>query len=142
MKIFFIAVLVVIGAAIASIFLLPSPERSADNSDVLAAAGMHWHPQLEIYVKGEKIEIPQDIGLGAIHKPIHTHDDSGQGIIHMEFPGLVRRQDAALGQFFNNWNKDVGSFGTNMKMTVNGQENTEYENYVMRDGDKIVLSYE
>ena len=34
------------------------------------------------------------------------------------------------------------SFGTNVKMTVNGKENTEYENYAMQDKDKIELRYE
>ena len=34
------------------------------------------------------------------------------------------------------------SFGANMKMTVNGKENTEYENYIMRDKDKIELRFE
>ena len=34
------------------------------------------------------------------------------------------------------------SFGTNMRMTVNGIENTEYENYQMKDGDTIELRYE
>ena len=33
------------------------------------------------------------------------------------------------------------SFGTDMKMTVNGEENTEYDNYVMRDKDKIELRF-
>ena len=60
----------------------------------------------------------------------------------MEFQGLARKQDATLGQFFKNWDKDMQSFGTNMKMTVNGEENTEYENYVMGDKDKIELYYD
>ena len=37
--------------------------------------------------------------------------------------------------------QDIHSFGANMKMTVNGKENTEYENYVMRDKDKIELEF-
>lgn len=101
--------------------------------------GLHWHPELKIYVKDIEQQIPQNIGLGAVHMPMHTHDDPP--IIHLEFQGMVREQDLLLGQFFKNWNKDMYSFGTNMTMMVNGQENTDYENYIMRDKDKIELRF-
>lgn len=115
----------------------PIPE-----SDIVSRGAFHWHPELTIYVKGEKQEIPANIGLGAVHQPIHTHDDNKQGIIHLEFQGLARKQDVMLGQFFKNWGKDIRSFGANMKMTVNGEENTEFENYIMQDKDKIEIRYE
>ena len=121
---------------------LVSLQPKTPESDIISRNGFHWHPELTIYVKGEKQEIPENIGIGAVHQPIHTHDDSGQGIVHMEFQGLALKQDATLGQFFKNWDKDMQSFGTNMKMTVNGEENTEYENYVMGDKDKIELYYD
>ncbi|HEY4495928.1 MAG TPA: hypothetical protein VJC04_01030 [Candidatus Paceibacterota bacterium] len=113
----------------------PIPE-----SDIVSRTGFHWHPELVIYVKGEKQEIPENIGLGAIHQPMHTHEDLP--LIHLEFQGLTRKQDIILGQFFKNWGKDMRSFGANIKMVVNGKENTEYENYVMRDKDKIELSFD
>ena len=95
---------------------------------------------LEIYVKGEKLEIPENIGLGAVHQPMHTHDDLP--VIHLEFSGVVHEKDLVLGQFFKNWGKDMRSFGRDMSMTVNGETNSEFENYVMGDGDKIELRYE
>ncbi|HEY4483290.1 MAG: hypothetical protein A3I39_01120 [Candidatus Yanofskybacteria bacterium RIFCSPLOWO2_02_FULL_47_9b] len=116
----------------------PIPE-----SDIVSRDAFHWHPELAIYVKGEKQDIPANIGIGAVHQPIHTHtDDNRQGVVHMEFQGLALKQDVTLGQFFKNWGKDIRSFGANMKMTVNGQENLEYENYLMQDKDKIELRYE
>lgn len=133
-----VLIVVVIGGLIWYITTRPPVKEG----DVVSRNGFHWHPELTIYVKGEKQEIPENIGIGAVHKPIHTHDDSDQGVVHMEFKGLVRKQDATLGQFFKNWGKDMRSFGENMKMTVNGQENTEYENYIMQDKDKIELYYE
>ncbi len=60
----------------------------------------------------------------------------------MEFQGLVRKENATLGQFLKNWGKDINSFGTNVKMTVNGEENLELENYVMQDKDRIELNYD
>ena len=119
----------------------PIPE-----GDIISKNGFHWHPELTIYVKGVKQEIPENIGLpagmNAIHQPIHTHDDSDKGIVHMEFGGRVLKQNTTLGQFFKNWGKDIRSFGANMKMKVNGQENTDYENYMMQDKDNIELYYE
>lgn len=109
-------------------------------SDIVSRSGFHWHPELAIYVKGEKQEIPPNIGIGVTHKPIHTHDNTG--VIHAELQGITRKQDIALGRFFKNWGKDMRSFGTNIKMVVNGQKNVDYENYVMRDKDKIELNFE
>ncbi len=111
-------------------------------SNIVSRNGFHWHPELTIYVKGEKQEFLANIGIGAVHQPIHTHDDAKDGIVHLEFQGLVQKQDIVLGQFFKSWRKDFNSFGVNVKMTVNGKENTELENYVMQDKDKIELRYE
>ncbi len=117
-----------------------SRSMQSEDTTIISRNGLHWHPELVIYVKGEKLEIPQNIGLGAIHMPVHTHDDLP--LIHLEFQGLVRKQDVTLGQFFKNWGKDINSFGENVKMTVNGVENVELENYIMQDKDKIELRYE
>ncbi|MBI5470243.1 hypothetical protein HY968_02880 [Candidatus Kaiserbacteria bacterium] len=117
-----------------------SNSLSAGDANILARSGLHWHPALTIYVKGEKVEIPQNVGIGTTHMPMHTHDDLP--LIHLEFSGVVHKKDLRLGQFFTNWGKDIRGFGAHMQMTVNGKDNTEYENYVMHDGDKIELHYE
>src|SRR3989344_4627687 len=74
--------------------------------NIIAKSGMHWHPKLAIYVKGEKQEIPANVGMGAVHLPMHTHsEDSAQGVIHLEFPGVVRTKDIMLRNFFEIWGK-------------------------------------
>src|SRR3989338_1263480 len=141
MKIFFIGIGALVLLAIAAIFVLPSPSGTSSNDpSVVATTGLHWHPQLEIFVKGEKIEIPQNSGICAAHQPMHTHDDLP--IIHLEFPALVRKADITLKRFFDIWGKDMSSFGINMSMTVNGKPNTEFGRYVFKDGDKVELRYE
>lgn len=104
---------------------------------------------LSIYINGEKKEIPANLGIGAIHKPIHTHDATG--VIHMEMQGLVTKEDTKLGNFFVIWGKQFnsncifdtcnGDVGT-VKMTVNGQESYEFEDHLMKDGDKIEIRFE
>src|SRR3989344_2215707 len=118
MKLFFIAIGVLVVLALGSIFILPKPSGTVQSNDpdVIAVSGMHWHPVLTMYVKGEKLELPPDMGLGAVHKPMHTHaEDSAQGIIHLEFPAIVRRDDIKLERFFEIWGKDMRSFGENMR---------------------------
>lgn len=114
-------------------------EKPTD-TELLSSKGLHFHADFSLVVKGEPTTIPAGIGLSTTHNPIHTHDEPG--VIHMEFPGIVRKGDLALGNFFRVWGKDMQSFGTNMKMTVNGVENTEFGNYQMKDKDKIVLTFE
>ncbi len=141
-----VAVALLVGGALWSNSLVNS------NPDIVSRTGIHWHPQLSIIVKGQEVAIPQNLGIGPQfagtrgYDPqmqmaaMHTHEDLP--LIHLEFMrGPVYKEDLALGQFFKIWGKDMRSFGTNMQMTVNGVPNTDYENYVMHDGDKIVLQF-
>lgn len=116
------------------------PQPPQASGDTLSANGLHWHPELAIFTKGEPAPIPQGIGLTGGHNPIHTHDDLP--IIHLEFPGIVRTGDLTVSKFFQAWGKDMQSFGANMTMTVNGETNTEFGNYVFQDRDKVELRYE
>lgn len=128
-------------------------QETATEDDVVSRSGLHWHPEIALYVKGQKQEIPQ-VGLTnmdmsrlhAMHKRMqgqHMHEGPNeQGTIHPKFEGLVRKSDITLGQFFKKWGKSILTLGTDLKMKVNGKENTEYENYVMQDKDKIELRYE
>lgn len=132
------------------------------DSEVVSESGIHWHPELTIMIKDQKQEIPANIGIGPQYASsrfyesaqgmtdIHTHDNSGT--LHWEVgAGPVKRGHIKLGAFFEIWgktfNKDQildsknGESGT-VKMTVNGQPNTDYENYVVRDKDKIEINYE
>lgn len=115
-------------------------EIVTENGAVIAEQGLHWHPELKIFVEGEEIAIPENVGLGAVHNPVHTHEDLP--LIHLEFDGLVRESDIMLGKFFEVWQKDFMEFGSTVVMTVNGQPSTELQNYIMKDGDKIELHYE
>jgi len=152
MKIFLIlgAVILVLSAGV----MWWSGSAQPNDSDIISTTGIHWHPELTILVKGEAQVIPPNIGIGAQYSSyrnfdkqmgmtaIHTHDDADRGIIHFEFSGTVREADLTLGRFLAVWGKDIDSFGKNPRMTVNGTENTELQDYVMRDKDKIVLDYD
>ncbi len=143
------SVLILIGA----VFFLSNGEKANVPEDqILARNGLHWHPKVTVTIKGEKQEIPANIGLGAVHGKIHTHDqDNKEGVVHMEMQGVVTKDDTKLGKFFQVWGKDFnstklfdktnGSDGT-IKMLVNGRENKEFENYLMKDRDDVEIKYE
>lgn len=126
-----------------------SSSPSLTENEVISRRGIHWHSELKIFINGQDQEIPAGVGLGVTHQPIHTHETDR--IIHMEFDGLVLKKDTRVGQFFDIWEKKFskdcifefcnGDNG-NVKMTVNGQSNNDFENYLMKDGDKIEIRFE
>ncbi len=96
---------------------------------------MHIHPDLRIVINGDAEVIPANIGVTpACMRPIHTHDSTGR--LHIEFP---RQRNFTLGEFFKIWDKP---FPSEISMTVNGQDNAEYENLILKDGDKIEIRYD
>lgn len=110
------------------------------------ATQFHIHPNLEIVINGQKQEIRTNIGVNpACMNAIHTHDNSGK--IHVESP---EKRDFILGDLFAIWHKTytkdqildskVDDSHT-IKETVNGKEVQDYENTILKDGDKIVISY-
>lgn len=118
-------------------------------SEIISRSGIHWHPELSVSIKGQNQKVSANIGIGARHQPIHTHDTSGT--LHLEIQGLVTKDDTKLGRFFKIWGKQFNSNcifdscngrGGIVKMLVNGKENTEFENYQMKDRDKIEILYE
>lgn len=145
-----IAVIVLlVGGSVGWLAWYIANQPKTPEGEIISQSGIHWHPQLTISAKGKTQEIPANLGLGAIHQPIHTHDSSG--VLHLEIQGLVRKDDTKLGRFFKIWGKQFTSncildFCNNesgtVKMFVNNEENTEFENYPMKDGDKIEIRYE
>ncbi len=123
---------------------VPAQERCVEHGGAISE---HYHPELFIYDHGKPVEIPSNIGISpTCMRPLHTHDNSGT--IHVETP---IHHDFTVGDFFSNWGKPFskdqlldfknGNGGT-ITMMVNGQPNTQFESYIMKDGDKIELRFE
>src|SRR3989344_1994245 len=112
------------------------------------ATQFHIHPHLEIFINGEKQEIPVNIGIeeSRCMHPLHTHDNNG--IIHVESP---QKRDFTLDDFFFVWNKkftkdqilDYKVDDTHtIRQTINGKDVQDYENTILRDKDEIIIYYE
>lgn len=120
---------------------------------------VHWHPRLSIKINGEYTKIPMGIGstIGRVSdthlsgmgmSPTHTHESDGT--IHLENDNPSSKPETlTLGYFFYIWDKQFNSTcifeyctdkGT-LKMYVNDKENNEFENYIMKDKDNILIVY-
>lgn len=141
-----IVILVVVG------FWLLFSSRSSDEVEakIISRRGLHWHATLKILIDGQAVQIPANVGIGVVHNPMHTHEDDE--VIHLEFQGLVTDKHLTLGNFFDVWNKKfdsqcvldkcVGSeIGKTLTMKVNDASNLEFENYMLKDGDEVVIEY-
>ena len=90
-------IVIIMGGSIGAFVWYIATRPPIPEGEILSRSGLHWHPELAIFVKGEKQEIPANLGIGAVHNPMHTHDSSG--IIHLEFQGVVRKDNLKLGRF-------------------------------------------
>ena len=131
---------------------------SGDPIDIPVGA-VHWHPRLTIKIDGERVTIPTNIGIsigkiidthlsGMRMSPTHTHETDGT--IHLENNNPSKKPESlTLGYFFYVWDKQFNSscifeYCTDkeeLKMYVNGEENLEFENYIMKDKDEILIEY-
>lgn len=105
----------------------------------------HQHSMLQINVNGKTLPVPQNIGLGSIESPMHTHDE--RGIIHME---AGRSFPFTLGQFFTVWgvkftDEQLGSYKNTaeqkLQVFVNGKEISKASDYQLKEKDKIIVGY-
>ncbi|MEQ8790122.1 MAG: Ig-like domain-containing protein [Pirellulaceae bacterium] len=123
---------------------------------VLEGEAQQGGARLTIFVDGQEIEIPADVGVfndGAT-TALHTTGDMGQ-------LAIASMSGATLGAFFETWRTNAGLAGNNpdalfsatqlmtgtasathtVQMFVNGQVSYDFENYVVQDGDDITLVY-
>jgi hypothetical protein len=153
--IFAIAGIVIAGAA--GFFLLqPAPETGDFETSGLSfpLGNIHWHAAPTVTICGENVPIPTPrIGGHLGSSLLHTHDDAQ---IHVE--GTVSNpSQITLGKFMENigmkfsqnelldkknGNVCFGSGEGKVKLIVNGLENDQFENYVIRDGDQLEMKFE
>lgn len=110
-------------------------------------AALHIHPVIKIFIDGEPVPIPADVGIEeGCMREVHTHDDTGT--IHVESADV--KKEFPLAAFFFVWGKP---FNRNqildkiidqnriILMTVNGKPSLEYEGLLLEAGQEIVIQY-
>ena len=124
----------------------------------------HYHPKLKITVDGQFLEIPGNTGIDQVGcregmRWVHVHNAGINGeftVLHVETPGSL---NVPLGSFFEIWDReggpklmgpddrkfDIDRNGVSdweeydISMTVNGDSNDKFEEYIMLDSDDIEL---
>ncbi len=128
----------------------------AGHSEVVS----HNHVELKIYLDGESVTIPTDVGIDDADcskgmRAIHTHDDSGR--LHIETPF---ESTPKLGHFFTIWGQPFDSnhlmdrtvdASHEIVMRVSSSQEAfesgeyvvsdEYGDHVLNDGEVIVIEY-
>lgn len=151
-KLIAIGVVLVIAVGIAVLMTQQQPKTLTGNAyanpPMDSMGMMHFHPSLTLVVDGKQETVPAQIGIDPTlwHEhsldsygmtgmaPLHTHDTSGT--IHVE--SYVNRY-YTFGEFLDIWGLDTSGY-KQVNMTVNGQPVSDYKNYILKDGDKIILS--
>ncbi len=135
-------------------------DHSGDTEEVIK---IHYHPRIQIIVDGNQLTIPPNTGIDQLGcrggmRWVHIHEvsDSSFTTIHIETPS---RMNVPLGAFFQVWDRegtpsltddkkfDINGNGVSdwaeyeISMKVNGNENTQFESFVMEDLDAIELSF-
>ena len=118
--------------------------------------------RLTIYVDSQAVNIPGGIGLSESGTPLSQIRSLGSdGTLVLSPIADEPLANVTLGEFFTTWNTNAGVVGNNpsasfddgqlmgnltdststVRMFVNGQVSTEFDEYVIQDGDQIVLVY-
>jgi hypothetical protein len=112
----------------------------------------HNHAYLLLRIHGVEYRVDEWVGSFGGEPVFHTHDRAAndpRGIqLHMH--DTVNRQ-FRLKEFMENWgisltSRGIGRFidgsGGNLTMTVNGTNNTQFENYTIQNEDRIIITYQ
>jgi len=116
---------------------------------------VHWHAYPKVIICGEEKELPYPLGQGHLGNALlHTHSPP-DNFMHIE--GRVYSADEirvgkyfeVLGitfnenQIFDTKNGDLcNDKPGKIRMLINDEENFELNNYVVKDGDDIIIKYE
>ncbi len=106
----------------------------------------HYHVNLTLTILGKPALLPNNLGIedGCLH-PIQVHDNT-DGTVHIHY---TKPFPFTLGDIFSIWgmtfskNQFSGFFFPDryhINLVINGKENTQFENYILKPDDTIALT--
>ena len=127
-------------------------ELQKDSKDLQLLSGIgplrsaHLHADVKVYINGNSIDFSQKKYQLAAR---YIHFEEGVGdVIHTHATGLTMgHMFSSLGVDFNSnciefESQDYCNGGSKkLRFYVNGQQNNQFDNYLIKDLDKILLSY-
>lgn len=143
MKILFL--LATVSILFSALIFISLPEKPVPpvQSHELSRPGIHWHARVTIIINGEEIPIPANVGISETEQAVqHTHE--WDNIIHIE-ASSSSAENTRLGTFFHIWGVRLTKdclfqyCNEDFHMLVNDEENFDFDEYQMKDGDDILL---
>ena len=135
-----------------SIVMIPKNEFS-NPKEPYSKGQVHWHATLKVFVCGEEKLMPAPVGEHHLGLPLlHTHADR---LIHIEGT-ILNPEEITLGKYMGvigqNFKDDELLDKKNgdlcndqpgkVKLLVNGKENDQLTQHVIKDGDDYILRFE
>lgn len=111
-------------------------QERIERAGLREGGGEHIHPKLFVSVRGKSVPVPANMGIGAQHAPMHTHEPDG--VMHVE-----GEADPTLAEFMAVWGvpltpKELGPYATNgrerLRMWVKDPDAKSFEEVSVRPG--------
>ena len=136
--------------AVPTIVNVSYPPVDSVYCDTLEQTAAHYHAHLSVYINGQQVTIPSQIGIapdGSCYYWLHSHNTSG--IIHIEAPP---KHTFTLGNYLDIWAERFSSLrfpsqlnqpgGTGWQIYVNGQlVGGNFYSIVLKPHMLITLAY-
>lgn len=107
------------------------------NVPCLTSEDFHLHPHLTVLLDGEDVPIPANIGVSPdCIQELHTHESDG--IIHVESD---MDKGYTFADFLGLLGLPIDQAGFVTRLTVDGEFNDNDPNFLLEDGQEIVLEY-
>ncbi len=136
------------------LFLFYRAINISKNFQPYTSGTVHWHADFNVKLCGQELDF-SNLGGEAHHVGLpllHTHGDNK---VHIE-GAISRPEEITIGRFFDaignkftstnfdDYTNDNDKCGgdNKIKFFVNSQENLQFENYVLKDGDIVGIIYE
>jgi len=124
----------------------------ASKANIGNLGSQHIHADFKVFVNGHSIDFAENkyyMKSGFLHLDDNQNKQDASGVLHIHATGVP------LWIFFRSigmdFNKDCITLETQqkfcndgnkkLKFFINGKENNDFENYVFKDLDKILISY-
>lgn len=113
--------------------------------------GQHIHADFKVFINGKPLNFADAkyyMKSSFIHVDNHQNKEDASGVLHMHATGVpLRIFFNSVGMDFNKncvtlpEGKFCNDSARTVKFYVNGRPNSQWENYVFNDSDKILISY-
>src|SRR3989338_2521374 len=122
------------------------------NSKIGILGSQHAHANFKVYVEGKPLDFADSkyyMKSSFLHLDDNPDKEKASSVLHMHATGVpLWVFFKSLGMDFNSTciapeNEEIlcNDGNKKLKFFVNGIENNEFENYVFKDSDKILISY-